>query len=186
MSDDDGVQTAISAKLLELLAVATRPGNQHWFVRVASAPGWLVAAGVSHGLDLAGFHFAVNTSAVRHVFKHHGDPVQERRRGNLPVTPEDLLALPDILRNPDLAVMGLESRRAEPMIAHVRSKDHASTIALLEARSGRKHLALQTMWEVPGAIDASRLRATLNLDARSDPQDTFEVVVRPSRGKLGA
>lgn len=43
----------------------------------------------------------MDSNHIRHVFKEHSDPVREAKRGQLPITSDDLAMMPDIVNNFD-------------------------------------------------------------------------------------
>jgi leucyl-tRNA synthetase len=58
------------------------------------------------GVEVEGFHHALDVYALRHIFNKHGNPGYEERRGLLAVTPADIEELPEILAEPDLVQFG--------------------------------------------------------------------------------
>jgi len=53
------------------------------------------------GVNISGFNAVLPSDAVRHMFKHHGDPLMEAARGQVSLTPEAVAEIPSILSEPD-------------------------------------------------------------------------------------
>ena len=79
------------------LALAGCGGNANYFN--IPMPDRLLISWVENlfGIDASDFTFCIGESEVRHIFNRHGDPEQERRRGNIYVSVVDLELIPRIL-----------------------------------------------------------------------------------------
>ncbi|MCI2106902.1 MAG: hypothetical protein LKK00_09350 [Intestinimonas sp.] len=53
------------------------------------------------GLDVTGYNAVLPSDSVRHIFNHHGDPIIETARGQVPVSAETVAHIPEILSDPD-------------------------------------------------------------------------------------
>ena len=53
------------------------------------------------GVDIDGYNAIIPGDSVRHMFKHHGDPILETARGQIAVSPEAVARIPEILSAPD-------------------------------------------------------------------------------------
>ncbi|MDR3049438.1 MAG: DUF1073 domain-containing protein [Elusimicrobiota bacterium] len=56
---------------------------------------------VNTGLELEGHEHKITNSDIRHIFLEHGDDAREQKRGQIGVTPEDILLIPEITKNYD-------------------------------------------------------------------------------------
>ena len=56
------------------------------------------------GLDIQNWVHGIDESAIRHIFKKHGNPKTETSRGQIAVTENDILNLETILNQPDMVV----------------------------------------------------------------------------------
>lgn len=53
------------------------------------------------GVDITGYNAMMLSDSIRHMFNHHGDPIVEDARGQIPLTPEVAARIPDVLAHPD-------------------------------------------------------------------------------------
>ena len=53
------------------------------------------------GINISGYNAIIPGDSVRHIFKHHGDPILESARGQIAVSPEAVARIPEILSAPD-------------------------------------------------------------------------------------
>lgn len=53
------------------------------------------------GYEVSERDFIVTNDGVKHILDTHGDPEAEVRKGNLPLTPDIIDALPSVVKNPD-------------------------------------------------------------------------------------
>jgi len=103
------------------------------------------------GKNVAGFDFALDSHAVRHINKSHGDQAAEAKRGQRAVTAEDYEMLPLILNSPDTIEDGGKTDAGTPVVRIAKDIFGELYVAAFEVRKGRKMLALQSMWVRPGA-----------------------------------
>lgn len=98
------------------------------------------------GVDVTGFT-RVLTNDLRHLVNKHGDAAKEAQHGQLPITPDDLARIPDIVRNYDFIGAGEKTGRGQGVVYVKRVN---GTIYYVEmVQSGRRELAPKTMWKRP-------------------------------------
>lgn len=100
--------------------------------------------GAEFGDDL--YDYAVDTSAVKHVFRRHADAATETSRGQRPVTPEDFGQLGALLNTPDRIAAADSVPGKGPMVRYEKQMADGLLVAIFEIRTGRRRLALVTMW----------------------------------------
>ncbi len=100
------------------------------------------------GLEVSGFDYAVDPSAVRKILKDHGDPAKEATRGQVAVTSADYALLPQLLNAPDgpMQDVGASWKSGRPVVKLTKGFEGRELVTVWEVRSGRKSLALQSMW----------------------------------------
>lgn len=110
----------------------------------------VAAVRAATGRDADGFDLSLDRSAVLHVLRRHGDPAVERTRGQRAVTAEDFALLPAVVSAPDRVTAEPAVRGQNPVLRYERIIGTQRIVALFELRTGRRRLALLTMWvEVP-------------------------------------
>lgn len=96
------------------------------------------------GRDL--YDYVLDRSAVHHVMNRHADPATESARGQRGVTVDDFGRLGQLLNAPDRVLPGENVPGRGPMLRYEKRFDDGLMVAIFELRSGRKRLALTTMW----------------------------------------
>lgn len=106
--------------------------------------------------DIAGYQHQIDESAVRHIFKKHGNEESESKRGQVAITAEDFKRLPEIT-DPLLAdsVDRGEAQEDGTQTIIYRKKFDDTLYVVEEVRTGRQYLALKTMWKVRSAQRAT-------------------------------
>jgi hypothetical protein len=69
---------------------------------------WIIEAAASIGLDLAKLTHEVTNYFVNHGIKRHGNAETEKAQGQLPVTLLDIERIPEIVKAPDCAIIGIK------------------------------------------------------------------------------
>jgi hypothetical protein len=95
------------------------------------------------GMDLGGFHHRIDSDAIRHIRANHG-PGREDDPALEPITDEDLLAIPDIVANPDHISRGKDQATGLPSIIYKKTIQD-TLVVVEEVRTGRHELALKTI-----------------------------------------
>lgn len=141
------------------------------------------------GLDITGFEHALSLYSIRKAHKSHGNTDREDARGQMPLTREDIEALPTWIKRPDKRTnagktkQGLDTIRSE-------HRQNGTTVVVEEIRAGKKQLVPKTMYKLKnraGASDApasepspSQTSETFPSSARSLEQDTHLVNTAPA------
>ena len=146
----------IRAAVDRLVAIARGPGHAPTTLRMGPVPPAAAALAASHGVDLGGFQLIMQASDVRHALNRHGGNAQ-LRRGELPVTAEDLARVPEIIATADRLARSETDQHLPALIFTKREGD--TTVVVEEVRAGRHHLAFKAMRKFkrgggPGAMDA--------------------------------
>ena len=130
---------------------------------------WLIEAAAEIGLDLSGLTHQVTNSFIAHIFKQHGDEKNEKARGQIAVTLADIAKIPDIVKNPDYAVIGIR-RSGEIINAYAKRHEDGTTVYYEEILIGRKNRALRskTMFIKIGALSIDTFLNILSNNVRSD------------------
>ena len=98
-------------------------------------------------LQVAGYDYALDVSAVRHVEKHHGSEKSERSRGQRAVAVEDYAMLPRLLNEGGpLLDAGVSRTTSAPLVRRELTVDGVTYVAVFEVRKGRRMLVLQTFY----------------------------------------
>lgn len=156
----EGVRDAIARAYRDLPSVATDTqlyaqrileGRAHLEIPPYRTLGLATRAQVAtiaqlKGMDVGGFDFALDRSAVGHVQLKHGNPGTEAARGQFPVTATDYARLPQMLNTPDAIEDAGNSDVGAPVIRISKQIDGRVYVAVFELRARRRTLALQSFW----------------------------------------
>lgn len=94
------------------------------------------------GVDIRGMGTMMNGNDVRHIMKDHGDPIAETARGQVPVTPDDIARIPEVISAPDRVTVSLETD-SKGRTALVFEKQIGDKYITIQGVSDGKHV-LQT------------------------------------------
>lgn len=87
----------------------------------------------------------LDNSAVRHTIKCHGSP-KEVLRGQIPITDDDLLRIPEIVASYE-ALSTEKNKRGQDIIIYTKTMEDDVTFYVEEIRLGRRELAASTMYK---------------------------------------
>lgn len=101
-------------------------------------------------IDVNGFDFALDASAVKHIHKHHGDDKAERKRGQRGVTDQDYAVLLALLNaGEDWLDAGASASTGLPLVERRLVLRGELFSAIFEVRKARKMLTLTTYYIRP-------------------------------------
>ncbi|MCH5227169.1 MAG: hypothetical protein J1F16_05050 [Muribaculaceae bacterium] len=92
---------------------------------------------------------SIETSAILHARRMHGNEKSERNKGQIVITDDDFKKIPDILENYDrISKSETPSRSSKnSVIKYEREYEDGTIYYVEEKRDGRKSLAFQTMYK---------------------------------------
>ena len=109
-----------------------------------------------HGYDLTGYTHNIDSSAVNHIFNHHGNEEKESKQGQIAVTEEDIKTLPKkIIDSYDFVAFGGKNNRNQDVIAYGKNMDDGSFVYVEEVRTGKKTLTTQTLFKRKAGITSN-------------------------------
>lgn len=107
------------------------------------------------GVNIEGYNAVIPSDAVRHMFKHHGDPLVEQARGQVHLTPDAVARIPEILTAPDkVSLLAKQDANGRPAL-------------IFEKQIGDNYITVQAISNGTHSIQAD----TLYIRKRT-PQDT--------------
>jgi len=112
---------------------------------IAAASDQLVEELKNKGVQITSeYVHVVDNNAIRHTLNHHGGS-DESERGQIPLTEEAILLIPDIVLSYDSLITS-KNRRGQDVILYTKNYEGGITIYVEEVRTGRKELAMDTMY----------------------------------------
>ncbi|MDR1654576.1 MAG: hypothetical protein LBR96_01160 [Treponema sp.] len=138
---------------------------------------WLIEAAASVGLDFSGLTHEITTYFVNHGIKRHGNAETEKAQGQVAVTPDDIERIPDIVKSPDCAVIGIK-RHEEILIAYSRRFDDGTAIYYEEVLNSKKNKALRskTLYKKIGTVSSETFLKIVANNAHTDVSGVKVVV----------
>lgn len=129
-----------------MLTLGLQPSEQQTNIALAS--------GVNPDTDID--DVSVETSAVAHVFKGHGNTKVEASRGQRPIEPSGFARRPQLIQFPDSVDATDPAPGKPPRFQYRKSFGLETLVAIFELRTNRRRFALVAMWvETSGAFPAS-------------------------------
>lgn len=105
----------------------------------------------STGADVSGYIHMIDNFGIRHALNEHGNPDVEARRGNIAITENDILKVPEIIKSYDRVENGGTDTSGRSLVRYIKTDTDGTIYYVEEIRSKRKELALKTMWKKPAA-----------------------------------
>lgn len=172
------------AGIRHLIDLARGKGNPKDVVEIGPVSD-AVAAIVKRdtGVDISGFQHSVDVSAVRHILNRHADTKGEAGRGQMPVTDEDITAIPELIAGAEKVITGLKTKRGQEIVAYVTRAGDGSVLYLEEARVGRKRLAALSMRKMPPAILSDEIIRRIST-SETPPGDMLTITDLPPGATL--
>lgn len=145
----------LAGDVARLVEAAKAPGNKQSALRFGKLGEGAVAKVKAAGLDLGGFDHVMQTSDVRHALREHG-PGAKLQPGEIPLKPEDLARVPEIVETADRVDRG-ESKSGQGAVRFIKREADGTSFVVEEVHRGRNRLAFKTMYRMeeggPGATD---------------------------------
>jgi hypothetical protein len=162
----------------ELYDLAIGTTNENRKIDIAPVPDWKVKA-VADAVAIDGYRHQVDTYSIRHTLRQHGDSVRELKSGQLRITKDDILSIPETVLSPDSIAYGVKNGRGQDLIASVKRMPDGTLLLVEEARTGRKTLSMASVRKYPAAKDSDSVARTLLSNARSDGGNPKIKIVQP-------
>ncbi len=99
------------------------------------------------GVDVRGFKHTLTNEGIRHILAKHGS-VQERSRGQIPVSAVDFAQVPAIVRRPDSIAPGPASKaNGQPRLIFTKVIDGVTYTCIGEIQRGKRRIEVVTLWK---------------------------------------
>jgi hypothetical protein len=155
--------------------------------KIGKPEPWLIEAAADIGIDVSEFSHETTSEFLTHTFKRHGNDTTERARGQIGVTPADIERVPEIVKDPDYAVIGIK-RKNETLIAYSKNFGGNATIYYEEILTGNKTKALRskTMFIKIGSLKQETFLNILGSNVLTDISGAKIVVGTGGQPGVGA
>lgn len=107
-------------------------------------------------------------SSIKHLYKKHGNPEAESKRGQIAITDKDIQEIPSIVKDYNYIVFGTLSQQKLKGIVYVKTLQDGTTYFVEEARTGKNTLSATTMWKHKNIeINEEKIRRAVRDNATS-------------------
>jgi hypothetical protein len=143
--------------------------NSFNVTKIGKPAPWLIEAAASIGLDLSGLTHEVTNYFENHVLKEHGNEAAENARGQLPITPVDTGRIPDIVKNPDITIIGI-NRYGIPLIAYSKKYEDGTILYLEEVLNSKRNRGLRskTIYKKMGVVTNENFLKIIGNNTKTD------------------
>jgi hypothetical protein len=137
--------------------------------KIGGPEQWLIEAAASVGLDFSALTHEITSHFANHGTKRHGNAEAEKAQGQIAVTAADIDRIPDIVKTPDCAIIGIK-RRGETLIAYSKQIEDGTAIYYEEVLDSKKNKALRskTLYKKMGTVSAETFLKIAANNAHTD------------------
>ena len=119
-------------------------------------------------VDIRGYNHDIDTSAIGHIYKNHGDVEKEAKRGQIAVVKDDYKRIPEIIYNWDYIAFGSKNKRGQDVIVYGKNMPDGSSVYIEEVRTGRKTLTTNTFRKYKTGVNSNSFAARINDNVRGN------------------
>jgi len=136
---------------------------------------WLVDEAKKVGLDIDGFQHEITNEFAIHVLNRHGNEKGEASKGLIAIKEADFGNIPEIVKNPDYAIIGAR-RKNEDFVIYAKKMSDGTTLYFEEVLRGRSNRTLRgkTMYKRKDDLDKEMF---LNIVTNRDKTDVSNAQV---------
>jgi hypothetical protein len=151
--------------------------NSFDVTKIGKPAQWLIEAAAAIGLDISGLIHEITSYFVNHGIKRHGNAEVEKAQGQVVVTTADIDRIPDIVKSPDCAVIGIK-RHEETLIAYSKRFEDGTAIYYEEILNSKKNKALRskTLYKKMGTVSIENFLKIVANNAHTDVSGVKVVV----------
>ncbi len=174
----------VGARIRALLDVSDEPDAKTSIVEIAPViPKVADLVREQTGLDLSGQAHAIDGTAIGRMVSARLDESGAQSPVQLPVAPDDIVAIPEILAHATHVVTGIEGPRGEALVGFIARMPDGSLAYLEEAVTATGRLVVQSMRKYAPATEAQGILASLDFQGRSAPGEHPAMLeIAPSDG----
>jgi hypothetical protein len=131
---------------------------------------WLIEAAAEIGLDYSELSHEVTNHFKEHVIKKHG-------KGALAITDKDFEKIPEIIRNPDMAIIGIK-RKGEIRNVYVKREAGQTYLYYDETLNSNRNKALRgcTFFKIIKPLDMGNLERIVIMNERTNLSGAKKII----------
>ncbi|GHT53191.1 hypothetical protein FACS1894106_3710 [Spirochaetia bacterium] len=141
---------------------------------IGQADQWVVSnEKAAAGIDISGFTHEITNHFIIHTIKKHGNPQVEQPRGNVAITNDDFLRIPQMIESPDITCFGLKRRskgKTQDAILYAKDFDDGASLLFEVILTGKANKALRgvTFFKKKNRLTKEKVFNILNEDKQND------------------
>lgn len=104
------------------------------------------------GIDTLNRNERITAFDIKHMLNQHGNEKIEKAKGQLPITKEDILKIPDVIENYDNIIKGSlnkDRNGTHQTVRFIKQYDNHTLYIVEVVPQGGKSLIIKTMWKKP-------------------------------------
>jgi hypothetical protein len=138
---------------------------------------WLIEAATGIGLDLSMFRHEITNDFKRHVIKRHGIPAIH---GRATITDADFTRIRDIVRTPDMAIIGA-TRKGRLYSIYVKTEPDMTSIYFEHILDSHRYRVLRgsTFYKVTRPLVMNDIKRIITRNDKTDISGA--VIVSPAK-----
>jgi hypothetical protein len=123
---------------------------------------WLIEAAASIGLDFDGLTHELTDHFLSHVIKRHG-------MGDLAITEKDIERIPEIVKTPDMAIIGTIRKRSV-INTYVKREAGETYLYFDEVLNSNRNKVLRgrTFFKIVKILDMENLERIITMNGKTD------------------
>jgi len=101
-------------------------------------------------IDFTGYLISIDNYSIRHTLEKHGNPIKEAKRGQINITKDDFLFLPEIIYNFDNVKYDINNNNKASLIFEKVIRNHyfvVKEIRTVKKKGKKNRIILQTMYK---------------------------------------
>ena len=103
------------------------------------------------GIDVSNRTHKLSDYDIRHMMNQHSDAIKESKKGQIPITSDDIKKIPDIIENPSDIVKGTDNKLGET-IRYIKNYNDNTTFVVEVVPENSNDLIIKTMWKKPSTL----------------------------------
>lgn len=160
--DSDKVNPNYKEEIQQVIEKAKNNPNERQKIVIGKVSKDLEEKAKANGFDIAGYEHNLDVSGTRHAIKTHGNDKKESSRGQIAITDEDFIKIPDVVYHPDNISFGEYDVKDTPLIKYSKKFEDGTVIYVEEIRTRQKTLTIKSMWKQKNNADNSCTFTDLN------------------------
>ena len=141
--EDSGIDEGIK----EVVEKAHKTPSEHLTLDLGEVSEKIIKAAKEKGFNIEGYSHLLDVSGVRHAFLKHGVSGLKVARGQEAITDKDIFKIPEIIDSFDTIDFPGKNKIGRDLIRYSKRFKDGTTYYVEEIRTGKKKLAIQTLYK---------------------------------------